>query len=83
MQQLGEIIEIIVGENAVVTMPNESCILITHSFGKHWFRIYPDVTPNSDRIFLLSDQGGCQAVAQPKWAVVEFLIKAFGPRTSN
>jgi hypothetical protein len=81
MDNLMTTIEIIVGKNAVVTMPTSGCILITHSSGKHWFRIYPDVSPNSDRVFLLDDQGGCQAVAQLKWAIIESLTKLFGPRT--
>lgn len=72
-----------VGNNGEVTMPTPTQILITHSKGEHWFRIYPDARPSSDLVFLLDDQGGVQAVARPKWEVVDFLFKLFGPRSKK
>jgi hypothetical protein len=80
MEQFKDTIALIVGINGQVTMPNTSSILITHSKGEHWFRIYPDARPNSELVFLLDDQGGIQAVARPKWEVADFLFKLFGPR---
>jgi hypothetical protein len=79
METLKNAIALIVGKHGEVEMPNPNSIVIHHSQGKHWFRIYPDARPGSDSVFLLCDQGGVQAVAQPKSGVIEFLIKLFSP----
>ena len=84
MQSLHDALVIIVGKNGKVSMPTPDSILINHSLDtetqiwRHWFRIYPDARPNSDSVFLLDNQGGIQAIAQPKSIVVEFMIKLFG-----
>ena len=78
MEVLKNAIVSIVGDQGEVSMPSNSCIFIKHSQGKHWFRIYTDAKPGSDRVFLLSDQGGIQAVSRSKLDVAEFLSKMFG-----
>jgi len=77
MQQLKDALVLVVGKNGEVGMPNPTTILITHSNGQHWFRIYPDAKPGSDLVFLIDDQGGCQAVAQSKWFVLHTLSTFF------
>lgn len=76
MEGLKNTLTLIVGQHGEVTMTSSRCIIITHSQGKHTFRIYEDVT-GTGMVYFHDSQGGFGGSPTPKWDVVDFLSKLF------